>query len=196
MKKATKSCKMAERKIVKYVNQGELLIEPNGFVWRLKQRGPKSIRGEKGFIGGKSSVRLCPKRRAEITLNDYLVIRIREGGKRYQTPASRLIWQYFKGDIPVGLQINHKDGDKTNNRLENLELTTPLENTRHAIRTGLRNTKGEAHPMAKLKALDVKAIRKMYKSKIYSWRNLAKMFDVSKTQIGYIIKNKSWRHIV
>jgi len=50
----------------------------------------------------------------------------------------RLVWETFMGDIPEGLQINHKDGDKSNNNLSNLELVTPQQNLRHAHDTGLK----------------------------------------------------------
>lgn len=49
----------------------------------------------------------------------------------------RLVWLAFCGQPPPGMQINHIDGDKLNNRLTNLECVTPRENVLHAIRTGL-----------------------------------------------------------
>jgi hypothetical protein len=52
----------------------------------------------------------------------------------------RLLWETFVEPIPEGMVINHKDGDKYNNDLSNLEVVTPSDNALHAVRTGL------AHP--------------------------------------------------
>lgn len=44
------------------------------------------------------------------------------------------VWQVHKGDIPPGLTVNHKDGDPTNNRIDNLELATQSEQQLHRFR--------------------------------------------------------------
>src|SRR5690349_6679065 len=49
----------------------------------------------------------------------------------------RAVWEACVGPIPPGLYINHINGIKTDNRLENLEVVTPSENLRHAFRIGL-----------------------------------------------------------
>lgn len=41
------------------------------------------------------------------------------------------MWEYFKGDIPEGLNIHHKDGDKSNNTIENFELMTNSKHSEH-----------------------------------------------------------------
>ena len=41
----------------------------------------------------------------------------------------RVIWFYFNGEIPKGMQIDHISGDKSDNRLENLRCVSPFENT-------------------------------------------------------------------
>ena len=47
---------------------------------------------------------------------------------RRQQKLHRLIWIFFNGDIPDGFQIDHIDGDKHNNRIENLRLATRNQN--------------------------------------------------------------------
>ena len=47
----------------------------------------------------------------------------------------RVIWFYFNGEIPQNYEINHKDEDKTNNSLDNLELLTHTENINYGTRT-------------------------------------------------------------
>lgn len=49
----------------------------------------------------------------------------------------RLVVLSFIGEIPDGMQINHINGVKTDNRAENLEIVTPSENMKHAFRLGL-----------------------------------------------------------
>lgn len=73
---------------------------------------------EKFYLFGASEKNYC-----EIKLN----------GKRFK--IHRLVWLCFKGSIPEGLQINHKDNDKTNNRIVNLELLTASDNIKHNYTT-------------------------------------------------------------
>ena len=53
-------------------------------------------------------------------------IRVRTNGKEYR--AHRIIWEMFNGPIPEGLLIDHIDGDKLNNRIDNLRIATRRQN--------------------------------------------------------------------
>lgn len=66
----------------------------------------------------------------------YLNIGPRIGGKRRRRAVHRLVMAAFHG-INEEMLVNHKDGNKTNNKLENLEYCTRQENALHAVRTGL-----------------------------------------------------------
>lgn len=50
----------------------------------------------------------------------------------------RVVWEACVGPIPSGMVINHRNGDKLDNRLENLEVVTSGDNQRHAYATGLK----------------------------------------------------------
>jgi len=67
----------------------------------------------------------------------YKEIELKVNGKKKIHKVHRLVYQTHIGQIPEGYQINHKNGNKTDNTLSNLELTTPKENQRHAINSGL-----------------------------------------------------------
>lgn len=54
----------------------------------------------------------------------------------------RVIWQMFNGEIPVGMQIDHIDGNPANNRIENLRLVSSEQNAmnrKHKGRSGVKN---------------------------------------------------------
>lgn len=86
-------------------------------------------------------------------------------------------------------QVNHKDGNKLNNSVENLEWVTNYENRKHALKNGLHLT-GEKCPWAKLKAADVEFIRA---NKELSVNELAKMFNVSRNTINDVLFKRTWK---
>lgn len=49
----------------------------------------------------------------------------------------RLVWLVYRGPIDQGLVVNHRDGNKLNNRLSNLEVMTQTDNVQHAVVSGL-----------------------------------------------------------
>lgn len=59
-------------------------------------------------------------------------------GLRFTFQQHQVVWLYFKGAIPDGLEINHKNGKTYDNSLGNLEAVTRSENERHAYRLGLK----------------------------------------------------------
>lgn len=58
-------------------------------------------------------------------------IRVRRNNKEYR--AHRIIWELFNGPIPEGMLIDHKDGDKFNNRIDNLRLATRQQNNVNSV---------------------------------------------------------------
>ena len=69
-------------------------------------------------------------------------VHVRTHGGAYIGMAHRMIWESVHGPIPDGMQINHKNGIKHDNRICNLEVVTPSENTKHAYATGLARADG------------------------------------------------------
>jgi hypothetical protein len=64
-------------------------------------------------------------------VNGYYIAHFSKDNKAKCFLVHRLVYETFVGKVPDGLQINHKDEDKHNNRLDNLEVVTPSENIRY-----------------------------------------------------------------
>lgn len=104
--------------------------------------------------------------------------------------AHRFIWEWINGPIPSGLFINHINGVKSDNRVENLELVTSRENILHAYRTGLANgLSGESNSMSKLTAEKVEFIRR---NRTITGKELASRFGVSQAAISLVRNYKTW----
>lgn len=106
----------------------------------------------------------------------------------------RLVLKAFISNPENKPQVNHINGIKTDNRLENLEWSTVKENTNHAEKTGLRNSKGESNPFSKLSHIEVVAIKNLLQGKTKGVQ-IAKRFNVSSSTISDIKKGKRWNHI-
>lgn len=120
----------------------------------------------------------------------------------------RAVVEAWIGHIPQGMEVNHIDGNKRNNAIENLEIVTGEENNRHAVVNGLkasgerhglktmphRIARGEKAGAAKLTRDQVLIIRQMRDSgKTLS--SIAKQFGVDQSLVFQISKRKIWTHI-
>jgi len=96
----------------------------------------------------------------------------------------------FLGQRPDGFYINHIDGNKHNNRVENLEYVTPKQNADHAMACGL-GLKGERVGTSKLSTEMVLEI----KQRNASAQALASRFGVTKKHVKAIWRGDSWKHV-
>lgn len=70
--------------------------------------------------------------------NGYLQVYLCTGHGCIQNRVHRLVASTFIGIIPEGFTVNHIDGIKINNVVDNLEIVSYSDNNRHAFETGLK----------------------------------------------------------
>jgi len=132
--------------------------------------------------------------------NHRLHIATRIGGRNglsYCFKVHRLVASAFIPNPENKPQVNHIDGNPSNNVLSNLEWATSEENIRHAIDNNLMVgclTKGTSNPNSLLSEADVEYIRNNYKPrcKVFGCRALANKLGVSHCIVSYVINNKRY----
>ena len=131
-----------------------------------------------------------------------------DDGKRRFIGVHRLVASEFIPNPDNKPEVNHINGDKSDNRVENLEWVTSTENQRHAFKTGLQkphscnmngNYQGSVVIHAKFTDDIVLKIRYMYKDGI-STKAISKMYNVGKNTIDYMVsktaKVRTWKHVL
>ena len=120
---------------------------------------------------------------------------IDNNGKKKSMYAHRLIALTFLPNQDNKKFVNHKDHDKSNNALENLEWVTHLENIRHDWAMGTRSKlKGVEVGGAKMDDRLILKIRQMYRDGARQIE-LGEFFGISQPTISQIVLRKTWRHI-
>ncbi len=111
-------------------------------------------------------------------------------GKRKTWQVHRLVIDAFQGRR-LFMEINHKDGDKTNNSNSNLEWVSHQGNMNHATKTSLFDNRGEKHGMHKLS--EAQAIEILKSDEDIA--ELAGKYSISRQTIKDIKSGKSWKHL-
>ena len=140
-----------------------------------------------------------------INQNGYPVINLCDNGEQKLKTIHRIVLEAFTEPESHKNCINHIDGNKINNNINNLEWCTQKENVRHAFRIGLsKRKKGEESRLSRLTNTDVHQIRCMYKFKselskecgyLVTNKMIGECFDMSLGGVYSIISRKSWGHI-
>lgn len=90
-------------------------------------------------------------------------------------------------------EVNHIDGNKENNNLDNLEWCTASENQQHAFRTGLQKArKGDKSNFSKLTKEDIDKCFEL-RAKGYLQREIAEELGCTRSNVSYILNNKTWQ---
>ena len=125
----------------------------------------------------------------------YHFVMLSKNGKQTPKTIHRLIAKAFIPNPKNKRTINHKNGDKADNKIENLEWATYSENHKHAFKNGLRNHKGENSPLSKLTENNVLTIRAIPKWFGISQVEISRAFNVDPSHISDIIRRQRWAHI-
>jgi hypothetical protein len=130
-----------------------------------------------------------------VTGGRYAEIYMRGVDKKLRVTVHRAVFEAFNGKIPSGMQINHIDGDKKNNRLDNLECVSSKENNNHAYRTGLRvPPRGSEWHSSKLNEEKVSRIKSMISIGL-SQQSIADTYKVNQCTISDIKRGVTWQHV-
>lgn len=120
----------------------------------------------------------------------YLTVRLWKNGKRYDKTVHKLVYETFVQKVPIGMHINHIDGNKLNPNLANLEMCTLQENNQRRLFL----KRGEQVFSSKLtddKVIDIKQGVHNGASKLY----YANKYNVHISTVRKITRGASWKHI-
>lgn len=165
-----------------YPDFPDYLLSSDGTVTSLKGKMPKKLK-IKTNPGG------------------YRFVALRKNGKTYYERIHLAILSAFVSSRPgdsMKIQGRHKNGDKSDNRVENLEWGTRSENELDKRLHGTDN-RGERHPLCKLSDREVKAIREEYGDPSITWRErrlgmmpsqaqIANKWKISQSTVSMIVR--------
>jgi DNA-binding transcriptional regulator YiaG len=155
-------------------NYPEYAVTPVGEVVSLVFRGRNTVRPQHRILTPVEGH------------NGYKTVCIVSNGKKYVRRVHRLVMEAFHR--PSHLEVNHINGIKSDNSLENLEYVTHQQNVAHAVKTGLTNHKGQLNPSSKLSDSQTLEIKQLLENSRTSQKDLASRFGISQQTINRIKK--------
>lgn len=174
----------------------------------------RAVVGWEGYyeVSNMGNVRSMPRKYGKCTVPTIRKPRLARHGyyhlglKRLGTVSHRtvhsMVAEAFIGPVPDGSCTNHIDGNKSNNRLANLEICTNSENRLHCCRV-LGKGRGETHGLAVLTEDDVIRIRSSYAASIASRRKMkliiaeiCEEYGIGPSGAAAVVYGRTWKHVI
>lgn len=148
--------------------EGLYLISTQGRVKSLQRKHPVILK--QCYSAGYAGVSLCRDTKIRVLTH-------------------RLVAEAFISNTHLKPCVNHINGIKDDNRVENLEWCTYKENTAHGQNTGLIRKR----PAAKLGVEDIQTIRRLYETKTQT--EIASIYSISQSTVSVIVTRKQWKDL-
>jgi HNH endonuclease len=120
----------------------------------------------------------------------YITITFKGGAKK---TVHRLVYETFVGEIPEGFVVRHLNDIPDDNRLENLAIGTPKENTLDCIRNGNMSV-GKERWNSLFDEDDIRKIRSLKGKKTN--KEIAEMYNCNPSTISCIQRGVTWKHVL
>jgi len=145
----------------------------------------------------------CHRKDKELSINrltkdGYIHVALAKGDRIKEDRLHQVVARHFVENTENKPTVNHIDGNKLNNRADNLEWSTRHEQLQHAYNLGLKKPKmGTDNYASKLTEADVRYIRKHYKrqSTEFGTVALSKRFNVSNRVIGLVARGLTYKNV-
>lgn len=158
----------------------------------------KKITGFEGYCVTESGevINLKTRRTLKFDVNNcgYRRVTLSKGGKTKRFFVHRLVALHYLPNPLRSEVVNHRDGDKLNNNVGNLEWCSQSRNRLHAFEIGLCGL-GELHPNSKVSDSDVEKVCMFIQDGLVRGRVLKLVPSISKSTFDDIRRRKTWTHI-
>lgn len=126
----------------------------------------------------------------------YLSFSLSRDNRPSQIYAHRAVLIAFVGAPPTDQhQANHRDGNKHNNHVDNLEWVTPFENQRHRYESLGKTQDGEANGFNKYSENIIRQVITLYNSGSYTQREIARITGVDYRYVNAIVHRRAWKSL-
>lgn len=163
-----------------YINgiRSKYVVNNYGEIYRIKSSGKLKIMKQ------------------QVDIDGYFTVVLHLNGVAYFRRVNRLVAQAFIDNPENKPEVNHIDGNKQNNTIENLEWVTTQENIIHAWKHELAHANsGEKHPNSKYTEKDVRKVCKYLVQNVYTMKEISEKTGVSYTVVKQIRNHIIWTSI-